>query len=596
MGFLLLCWGVVALDKNKAIFLIYLLDKPSVFSYSASMFIREVKKANGHVSIRVVRSRREGKKVRQETIGCVGHCHQNDKEKIALFYKIGRKVIQDLKGKDQFSLFEEDSKRDSKGDSTREKKRDFYPGDMVHAPSLKEESRQVVGISDIFGKVYDDLGLSSCFNEGYKHREASQLLKEMVLHRLKSPMSKRGSVLDISRRSAGVQSIPLDRVYRMMDKVYKNSEVLKGKLTERTLSLFKERIDVVFFDVTTLYFESFIEDNLRSCGFSKDNKIKETQVVLSLMTTKGGLPIGYELFSGNTFEGNTLLQTIDNISKSYDIRDVFLVADRGMFSKKNLFEMDKRKVQFIAGARLKSMKKSLKDRVLSEAPAFSKRGDFRKVRSWTGEYEWEGFRLIVRYDRERADKDRRDREKLLAKIKEKMKGGRVRVKDLVKNTGLKKYLELKQKGWAVLNEDKIQAERLWDGFSAVAVNNKKETAHNILEKYKNLWQIESAFRMNKHDLKMRPIYHWTPRRIKAHVLICFIAYGLTVFVRHVLKSKNINLSFEVIKQELSLVQISYIEDTSTGKKFFLPSTINKTQKNIYKAFNKTFPRTIKFMS
>ena len=592
MGFLLLCWGVVALDKNKAIFLIYLLDKPSVFSYSASMFIREVKKANGHVSIRVVRSRREGKKVRQETIGCVGHCHQSDKEKIALFYKIGRKVIRDLKEKDQSPLFKEESKEDP----AREKARSFYPGDMVHAPSLKEESRQVVGISDIFGKVYDELGLSSCFNEGYKHREASQLLKDMVLHRLKSPMSKRGSVLDISRRSAGVHSIPLDRVYRMMDKVYKNSEILKGKLTERTLSLFKERIDVVFFDVTTLYFESFMEDDLRSCGFSKDNKIKETQVVLSLMTTKGGLPIGYELFSGNTFEGNTLLQTIDNISKSYDIRDVFLVADRGMFSKKNLFEMDKRKVQFIAGARLKSMKKSLKERVLSEAPAFSKRGDFRKVRGWTGEYEWEGFRLIVRYDRARADKDRKEREKLLVKIKEKMKGGRVRVKDLVKNTGLKKYLELKQKGWAVLNEDKIQAERLWDGFSAVAVNNKKETAHNILEKYKNLWQIESAFRMNKHNLKMRPIYHWTPRRIKAHVLICFIAYGLTVFVRHVLKSKNINLSFEVVKEELSLVQISCVEDTSTGKKFFLPSTINETQKNIYKAFNKTFPRTIKFIS
>lgn len=559
------------------------------------MYIREVKKPNGHVSVRVVRSWRDGKKVKQETLCCVGHCHQSNKEKIALFYETGRKVIRDIKEKDQFSLFRGDSKPDLVREKARDKARGFHPGDMVHAPSLKEESRQVVGISDIFGKVYDELGLLSCFSRGYKHKEASALLKEMVLHRVRSPMSKRGSVLDISRKSAGAHSIPLDRVYRMMDKVYKSEEALKGRITERTLSLFKERIDVVFFDVTTLYFESFTEDDLRSCGFSKDNKIKETQVVLSLMTTKGGLPVGYELFSGNTFEGNTLIKTIDNISKSYNVRDVFLVADRGMFSKRNLFEMDKRKVQFIAGARLKSMKKSLKERVLSEAPAFSKRGGFRKVQSWTGEYEWEGFRLIVRYDRERADKDRRERDKFLTKIKEKMRGGRVRVRDLVKNTGLKKYLEVKQRGWAVLNEDKIEAERLWDGFSAVVSNNKKETANNLLEKYKNLWQIESAFRLNKHDLKMRPVYHWTPKRIKAHVLICFIAYALAVYVRQKLKSKNINLSFEVIKQELSLVQISCIEDTSTGRKFFLPSTINKTQKNIYKAFNKTFPQTIQFM-
>ena len=170
------------------------------------------------------------------------------------------------------------------------------------------------------------------------------------------------------------------------------------------------------------------------------------------------------------------------------------------------------------------------------------------------------------------------------------------MRDLVKNTGVKKYLKLKRTGWAVLNEDKIRAERLWDGFSAVAANNTKETANNLLRKYQNLWQIEAAFRVNKHDLRMRPVYHWTPKRIKAHVLICFIAYALAVFVRENLKFKNMNLSFEAIKKELSFVQISCLRDTSTGRQFLLPSKINKTQKNIYQAFNKTFPQTIQFMS
>lgn len=555
------------------------------------MYIREVKKPNGHVSIRIVRSFRVGFKVRQETMCCVGHCHQSNKEQIAFLYQTGRRVIQDIKDKDQLSLLSKDTEPVVK----KNKDRDFYPGDMVHAPSLREQSRQVVGISDIFGKVYDELDLLSCFDKGYKHQEASQLLKKIVLHRLESPTSKRESVLDINRRVTNTQPIALDRVYRMMDKVYKNREALKQKITKRTLSLFKERIDVVFFDVTTLYFESFTEDNLRSCGFSKDNKVKETQVVLSLMTTQDGLPIGYELFAGNTFEGLTLIKTIDNISKHYDVRDIFLVADRGMFSKKNLFAMEKRKVQFIAGARLKSMKKSLKEQVLAEAPSFSKKTGLRKAKSWTGEYEWEGFRLIVSYHRERADKDRKERQKFLTKIKEKMKGGKVRMKDLVKNKGLKKYLKVKQSGWAVLNEDKIQSESLWDGFSAIIANNTKQTAQDLLWKYKNLWQIEAAFRMNKHDLKMRPIYHWTPKRIKAHILICFIAYGLAVFVRQHLKSNNINLSFEAIKKELSLVQVSCIKDTSTGRQFLIPSKSNKVQRIIYKTFNKTLPQTIQFI-
>ena len=558
------------------------------------MYVREVKKANSHVSVRVVRSLREGGKVRQKTVVTLGHCHKSNKDKIAFLYNIGRKIIRDI-------IEEKGGQLSLKGlgysrRSATEKLKDFHPGNMVHMPSLREENRKAVGISDIFGKIYDDLGLLECFEKGYKRKEACYLLKQMVLHRLESPDSKRGSVLDINRKAAATQApLVLDRVYRMMDKVYKSREMLKSRVTERTLSLFKEHIDIVFFDVTTLYFESFTEDELRRCGFSKDNKVKETQVVLSLMTTKEGLPVGYELFSGNTFEGNTLIKTIDNASKSYDIRDVFLVADRGMFSKKNLFEMNKRKVQFIAGARLKSMKKSLQEEILAKAPAFLKSGGFRKARFWTKDFEWETFRLIVCYKRERAEKDRKDREKLLQKIKEKMKGGRVCLKDLVGNRGVKKYLKCQKAGSAVLNEERIKKERLWDGFSAVAVNNTKEPASEILERYKNLWQIEAAFRMNKHDLKMRPIYHWTPKRIKAHVLICFIAYALASFARKTLKSKNINLSFKKVKEELNFVQVTRMKDKSTGKQFLIPSTTNKTQKNIYKAFNKSFPQTLKFI-
>ena len=121
-----------------------------------------------------------------------------------------------------------------------------------------------------------------------------------------------------------------------MDKLQDREDWVKDKIAKRTLGLFKEKINVAFFDVTTLYFESFIPDELRISGYSKDNKVKETQVVFALMTTVGGLPLGYELFPGNTYEGGTLISAVDNLCKRYEVEDVSIVADRAMFTKEKL--------------------------------------------------------------------------------------------------------------------------------------------------------------------------------------------------------------------------------------------------------------------
>ena len=118
-----------------------------------------------------------------------------------------------------------------------------------------------------------------------------------------------------------------------MDKLYKKEDEIKARMFHKTLSLLKEEVRVLFFDVTTLYFESFDPDTLRLCGYSKDNKVKETQVVLALMTSVEGLPVGYELFPGNTYEGKTLIRVIEKIEKTYSILDVSIVADRAMFYK-----------------------------------------------------------------------------------------------------------------------------------------------------------------------------------------------------------------------------------------------------------------------
>ena len=560
------------------------------------MFVRTVKKNNDHVSIRIVENTRHGKKVKQKTICCIGHTHKKNTEKIELFKRIGKKLIPDLKSEKQTTLPGIEVSWPPKNSHNKPSPYD----DTVHVKSLKEEARIHIGCSDIFGIAYDQLKLTASFGTTDKQKQAGDLLKEIVLSRLEKPLSKRASVSDILRHKA--KDLNLDQVYRMMDKVYQHRIDLKNKVCDRTLSLFKEKIDVLFFDVTTLYFESFVSDELKNTGFSKDNKIKEVQVVLALMTTKGGLPVGYELFSGNTFEGSTLIKTMDRMSSSYELRDIYLVADRGMFSKRNLKELDQRGVKFIIGARLKTLKTEVKERILNSAPRFLKKKGFRDRLSWCAEYELNGHRLIVHYSRERSLKDRKDRQKILEKLhkeikSEKKKGkGKVNVKALVKNRGVKKYLKLKGKTvLAELDEEKIAQEALWDGFQAVICNDAKGDRGEIVGRYKDLWQIEAAFRLNKHDLKMRPIYHWKPRRIKAHILICFIAYGLACFVRESLKRAGFPLSFEKIREELSEVQVSRVRDERTGRRFLLPSKVTSTQRAIYEVFNKKLRQTTQFL-
>ena len=307
--------------------------------------------------------------------------------------------------------------------------------------------------------------------------------------------------------------------------------------------------------------------------------------MLALITTTEGLPLGYELFPGNSYEGNTLISVIEEVEKNYNLSETYLVADRAMFTKNNLEKLKEKNVKFIVAAKLKTMKKDLKERILSDIEKAKRVNN--TLNNWTNEYIVEGKRLIVSYSRKRADKDQKDRERLLDRIKKRMKNGKVVIADLINNSGTKKYLKIEKKGAkeATLNQNKIDLEQRWDGLHGVITNHRDDMcAADILEKYKGLWRIEEAFRINKNDLKMRPIYHWTPRRIRAHILICFVAYTLVAFVRKKLHDNKVNISFEEAREELNRLQLSLIIDKKTKQKFLLPSKLTDLQIKIYSAF------------
>ena len=476
------------------------------------MFVRKVQKGKGRISLRVVENIKINGKVKQKTICGLGTFREDEEKEIKEFIELGESIIVTINAKRcrDKSLFPELDK-----DKFAPKKRrknvlnQAIADGKCSLDKLKEEKRFCVGTEDIFADEYKQLGLFDSIDTGYKQDEWNKLLEKVVLERIDRPESKRKSIENIKRNKKDEEEgIELGRVYRMMDRLLPYESDIKRKIAKQTVSLFKPKIEVCFFDVTTLYFESVVPDDLRVSGYSKDNKTKETQVVLALMTTEEGLPLDYKLFPGNTYEGKTLIESVDFLSKSYDISKTFVVADRGMCREENLRELEKRGINFIIATKLRTMNREIKEHILRDIGL-----EKEKTRDnyFTREYPHEKGRLIVSYSKKRGDKSKYERDRIVRQLQGKMKDGEIKVADLIKNSGTKKYLKLpnNKSPCGTLDKDKIAEDERWDGIYGVITNCKDNLASHdqILSRHSKLWQIEDAFRVNKHDMKMRPIYH-----------------------------------------------------------------------------------------
>ena len=365
------------------------------------MFVRTVEKGNGRVSLRIVENIKVNGKVKQKTVCGLGTFHKDETKDIEAFKKIGDSIIPKIR-QERASQKAIPGLENEVFAPKKRKRRKTAKDDIEKAgcfvEDLEEEKRIQTGTTNIFSNTYKQLDLSDSINTGHKQKEYNELLEKVVLERIHDPQSKMKTAKNLERKKG--DSVDLNKVYRMMDRLKLHIPRVKDKILKNTRSLFQQKIDVVFFDVTTLYFESFTPDELRVSGYSKDNKVKETQVMLALMTTQEGLPLGYELFPGNTYEGNTLLKSINTLRESYDLSNTFVVADRGMFVSRNLAEMEKMGIHFIISAKLRKMNKSFREDILRESMSVKKSSS----KYWIKEYEYDGRRLIVSYSEKRANK------------------------------------------------------------------------------------------------------------------------------------------------------------------------------------------------
>jgi transposase len=558
------------------------------------MFIRIKKSKNSpKCGVQIVESKRVDGKVRQRIVKHLGTAMEG--EELEALKALAESIKLRMEQAGQLPLFADEAKIEIKKDSKISKDDEVKREDFnVNLLDIKEERRVIKGIHDVYGKLYDELGFNGLIGNPARNKRSIEALKEIVLARVANPDSKRGSVNNLETNFA--VHLDLNLVYRMMDKI-SDKEILKlNKLVyTKTKSLFKEKIDVIYFDATTLYFESFTEDEFKKNGYSKDGKFNQPQVVLALMVTKEGLPVGYKAFSGDTFDGHTLIPVLKEIKEHYDLDKVVYVADAGMFNRDNLKEfetLDKEKMTYIVGARIKNMPKSIQEQIL-DSNNYKTIDDNTKVAT----FEYEGKKLLVSHSLKRAKKDKYEREKGIEKLRIKLSKEKS-VKSHLSNQGYKKYLQLEESFSnqaddksnnskqcdlnIVLNEKKIEEDAQWDGLKGIITNNSELTNKELLQQYSNLWQVEESFRITKHDLKIRPIYHHKEERVKAHLAISFMAYTLVRHLEHRVRLQYKKLSPQRIRTTLLGVQESILYDTKHDRKFALPSAISLDAEKIYK--------------
>ncbi|MFR9546498.1 MAG: IS1634 family transposase [Rikenellaceae bacterium] len=301
------------------------------------------------------------------------------------------------------------------------------------------------------------------------------------------------------------------------------------------MKLFGGTLGALFYDVTTLYFETDKDDELRKAGFSKEGRHSNPQIILGLLVSVDGYPLAYTIHEGNKYEGHTMLPVINEFITKYQLQDFIVVADSGLLTSANIEQMEELGYKYIVGARIKSMNTSIKNWILSQP----------KVDKQMVEINYEGERrLLVGYTDQRARKDKYNRDKGIRRLEKSYRNGQF-TKSNLNRKGYNKFLEMKDSVSVSIDYGRIAEEALWDGLKGY-ITNTKISASEVYCAYHNLWHVERSFRISKSKIEMRPMFHFTRRRIEAHICICFVALKVYKELDRVAKLQGIQLSVDKI--------------------------------------------------
>jgi len=529
------------------------------------MYVRlTYSKKSRHPTLQIVEGIREGKKVKQKIIASLGVIKEpKDLEKL-------RKLTDHLIQRLEKEGLPPDGKIDLKKLIHKKTTYDGF-GIVVH------KLMQLSGFSDVIRSA-----------QGKNSFDLEEVVKLILVQRFDLPSSKLRTFE--RQEDHGFQGIDLQHIYRAMDAIGSLESEIQEQALHTIRKISEKQVDCFFFDVTTLYFESVIQDELKDFGWSKDQKFHQVQVVLALVVDSQGMPLAYEVFKGSLGETKTLVPVLENIRNRFSINNITVVCDRGLASKPNVIALQGAKFHFVIATKLRSMSKKLKINDLSAyslLPGQQEVSEGERVFIRTMKHpQYDDTLLIATYSPKRAKKDKGDRDRLIEKLKKKLADAsdETSVKKVISNGGYKKFTNIKEGSLITLNEKAIEEDAKWDGFHGIAVSNSsKLTVDQALSRYRDLYHVEEAFRVVKCTLKTRPVFHWVPHRIRTHVLLCFMNLFLERFLEQLLRKEGTPLTPDRIRYALSGVHTMIFEESGTQKVSEMRSSLSEEATKILNA-------------
>lgn len=424
------------------------------------------------------------------------------------------------------------------------------------AKNISVQETFILGPLLVLKRLFEKSGIDRVLADvSGKHPKLGFDLQKLVFTMVASRFVKPGSKLKVFEHWQKrfypeflTKEIALHQFYRALDILAEHKDEIEEKLFWHEKDLFNSDVDVVLYDLTTLRFESVRTDlgNLRKFGYSKERRSDCTQVVLGLLVDTAGVPLGFEVYPGNTFEGKTIADIVEKMRKKFRVRRFIFVGDRGLFSRKNLNIMrgggKENNGEFIVGMKLGVFKQRHQE--------FYDISRYKVINENLAIYETthEEDRCIITWSKVRADRDRKAREDVLAKITRKLEKKKITAKTFVTNKTYQRYvIGLNNGKTFTLNEKAIAEDAVRDGYFGVITNVDDLKAEEIIANYKTLWIVEDAFGEFKGTLKVRPVFHWNDQRIIGHLTLCFLAYLCEALMTKALRDKNISLQSPAIK-------------------------------------------------
>ena len=546
------------------------------------MFVR-VKKNREYSYLQIVESRREGKSVKQRVLATLG----------------------------QYDALAASGKIDDLARSLLKFTAGIQVIDAHREGSLQAHGTKSIGPALVFDRIWRELGIRDVIVEkleGKRFRfSVERAIFLTVLHRLFDPGSDRAAEhWKDDYRIDGVEGLELHHLYRAMSwlggslvqhgnnplTLRTRKDLIEEELFHRNRDLFSS-LDLVFFDTTSLYFEGQGGESLGQHGHSKDSRPDLRQMIVGAILDGSGRPICCELWPGNVTDVTTLIPIVERLKTRFAIASVCVVADRGMISAGTIerLEGEEFHMDYILGVRMR-MVKEVREEVLASGDAFTtvtgKRlkatdpSPLRVREQWIGDH-----RYIVCHNEEQARKDAADRTAIVESLRDKLHDGD---KSLVGNNGYRKYLKSGGEEHFTVDEEKIDAERRFDGTWVLRTNTNLDAAEVAL-KYKQLWMVEDIFRSVKSLLETRPIYHHHDETIRGHVFCSFLALVVLKELEARLDARGKHREWAMIRQDLKALQ--EVEVEMEGKAWYLRTDVHGICNEVFKAAGVAVPPAVR---